>query len=169
MLLFGRASYEHVVCLGLLLDERRAQKMSKSQGNIVVPWDVIDSYGADAFRWYFFTSKQPWDGYRFSMKAIGESVRLFLQQLWNVHAFLDRYEPDGPDGGETDLDRWITSRLSGDRGRGDRPHGGLRRDVRRARDRRLRRRLSATGTCAARAGASGRATRARSRRCANGC
>jgi isoleucyl-tRNA synthetase len=77
-----------------------------------VPWDVIDRFGADAFRWYFFTSKQPWDGYRFSLETIGESVRLFLRQLWNVHAFLDRYEPDGADGGETDLDRWIRSRLS---------------------------------------------------------
>jgi isoleucyl-tRNA synthetase len=110
-LLFGRASYEHVVCLGLLLDDD-GRKMSKSLGNIVVPWDVIDRFGADAFRWYFFTSKQPWDGYRFSLETIGESVRLFLRQLWNVHAFLSRYEPDGPDGGETDLDRWIRSRLS---------------------------------------------------------
>jgi isoleucyl-tRNA synthetase len=110
-LLFGRASYEHVVCLGLLLDEQ-GEKMSKSKGNIVAPWDVIERFGADAFRWYFFTSKQPWDGYRFSMETIGESVRLFLRQLWNVHFFLDRYEADGPDGGETDLDRWIKSRLS---------------------------------------------------------
>jgi isoleucyl-tRNA synthetase len=110
-LLFGRASYEHVVCLGLLLDDD-GRKMSKSLGNIVVPWDVIDRFGADAFRWYFFTSKQPWDGYRFSVQTIGESVRLFLRQLWNVHAFLSRYAPDGPDGGETDLDRWIRSRLS---------------------------------------------------------
>jgi isoleucyl-tRNA synthetase len=111
VLLFDRASYEHVVCLGLLLDEN-GEKMSKSRGNIVVPWDVINEFGADAFRWYFFTSKQPWDGYRFSMKTIGESVRLFLRQLWNVHAFLDRYAPDGPDRGETDLDRWIKSRLA---------------------------------------------------------
>jgi isoleucyl-tRNA synthetase len=113
-LLFGRASYEHVVCLGLLLDEQ-GEKMSKSKGNIVVPWDVINEYGADAFRWYFFTSKQPWDGYRFSTNTIGESVRLFLKQLWNVHAFLDRYEPDGvsdPTRPDTDLDRWIRSRLS---------------------------------------------------------
>jgi isoleucyl-tRNA synthetase len=110
-LLFGRASYEHVVCLGLILDAE-GEKMSKSKGNIVVPWEVIDEFGADAFRWYFFTSKQPWDGYRFSEKAIGESVRLFLRQLWNTYAFFDRYEADGEAGPETDLDRWIRSRLS---------------------------------------------------------
>src|SRR4029079_13511145 len=64
-LLFDRSSYESVVCLGLILDAE-GQKMSKSKGNIVVPWDVINTYGADALRWYFFTAKQPWDGYRFS-------------------------------------------------------------------------------------------------------
>src|SRR5581483_8141662 len=57
--------YRNVVCLGLILDEE-GQKMSKSRGNTVEPWHVLDTYGADAFRWYFFTSKQPWDGYRFS-------------------------------------------------------------------------------------------------------
>jgi len=51
--------------------------MSKSKGNTVEPWQVLDTYGADAFRWYFFTSKQPWDGYRFSAQTIGEGVRLF--------------------------------------------------------------------------------------------
>ena len=69
---------ENVVCLGLLLDEE-GQKMSKSKGNIVMPWDVLDRFGADAFRWYFFTSKQPWDGYQFSMERVGEGVRLFLR------------------------------------------------------------------------------------------
>jgi isoleucyl-tRNA synthetase len=117
-LLFDRAPYEHVMCLGLILDEG-GQKMSKSKGNIVVPWDVIDAYGADAFRWYFFTSKQPWDGYRFSTDAVGEGVRLFLKQLWNTYAFLQTYEPSdaaGPadgDGGPTDMDRWVLSRLAG--------------------------------------------------------
>ena len=57
--------------------------MSKSKGNTVEPWQVLDTYGADAFRWYFFTSKQPWDGYRFSAETIGEGVRLFLKQLWS--------------------------------------------------------------------------------------
>jgi isoleucyl-tRNA synthetase len=109
-LLFGRAPYEHVVCLGLILDAD-GQKMSKSRGNIVVPWDVIERYGADAFRWYFFTSKQPWDGYRFNIDAIGESVRLFLRQLWSSYNFLTLYTPER-DGEPTDLDRWIRSRLS---------------------------------------------------------
>jgi len=116
-LLFDRAPYEHVVCLGLILDEG-GHKMSKSKGNIVVPWDVIDAYGADAFRWYFFTAKQPWDGYRFSTDAVGEGVRLFLKQLWNTYAFLQTYEPGeaaagGGNGGPTDLDRWVLSRLAG--------------------------------------------------------
>jgi isoleucyl-tRNA synthetase len=109
-LLFGRAPYEHVVCLGLILDAD-GQKMSKSRGNIVVPWDVIDRYGADAFRWYFFTSKQPWDGYRFNIDAIGDSVRLFLRQLWSSYRFLTLYQPER-DAQPTDLDRWIRSRLS---------------------------------------------------------
>jgi isoleucyl-tRNA synthetase len=109
-LLFDRAPYEHVVCLGLILDEE-GQKMSKSRGNIVVPWDILDTYGADAFRWYFFTAKQPWDGYRFSTEAVGEGVRLFLRQLWNTYAFLRTYAPER-DGERRDLDRWVLSRLS---------------------------------------------------------
>jgi isoleucyl-tRNA synthetase len=109
-LLFGRASYESVVCLGLILDAD-GQKMSKSKGNIVVPWDVIDRFGADAFRWYYFTSKQPWDGYRFNVETIGESDRLFLRRLWNTYAFLTTYRPER-DGEPTDPDRWLRSRLS---------------------------------------------------------
>jgi isoleucyl-tRNA synthetase len=110
VLLFDRSPYETVVCLGLILDDE-GQKMSKSKGNIVVPWDVIDRFGADAFRWYFFTSKNPWDGYRFNVETIGESVRLFLRQLWNTYAFLTTYRPERP-GERTDLDRWVLSRLS---------------------------------------------------------
>jgi isoleucyl-tRNA synthetase len=109
-LLFGRASYENVVCLGLILDGD-GQKMSKSKGNIVAPWDIIDRFGADALRWYFFTSKQPWDGYRLNVETIGESVRLFLRQLWSTYHFLSIYSPERP-GEKTDLDRWILSRLS---------------------------------------------------------
>ncbi|MCW3010692.1 MAG: isoleucine-tRNA ligase [Solirubrobacterales bacterium] len=113
-LLFDRAPMEHVVCLGLILDEN-GEKMSKSKGNIVEPWGVIDRFGADAFRWYFFTSKQPWDGYRFSEEAVGEGVRLFLKQLWNTYAFLQTYEPSQDAGAceQSELDRWILSRLSG--------------------------------------------------------
>jgi isoleucyl-tRNA synthetase len=119
-LLFDRAPYENVVSLGLILDEH-GQKMSKSKGNVVAPWEVIDRYGADAFRWYFFTAKQPWDGYRFSTETVGEGVRLFLKTLWNTYGFYALYEPDedaaadGAAAGEdeqTQLDRWILSRLS---------------------------------------------------------
>ena len=116
-LLFDEAPYRNVVCLGLLLDGN-GEKMSKSKGNIVVPWDVIDAHGADAFRWYFFTSKYPWDGYLFSLEAVGEALRQFLLQLWNTYGFYvlyanaagDEYDRAEP---ATDLDRWALSRLQG--------------------------------------------------------
>ena len=113
-LLFDRAPMEHVVCHGFILDER-GEKMSKSKGNIVEPWGVVDRFGADALRWYFFTTKQPWDGYRFSEDAVGDGVRLFLKQLWNTYAFLQTYEPSEDAGAceQTEFDRWILSRLSG--------------------------------------------------------
>jgi isoleucyl-tRNA synthetase len=112
-LLFGQSPYRTVLCLGLILDPE-GQKMSKSRGNVVVPWDVISTHGADAMRWYYFTSKQPWDGYRFSLETVGESVRQFMLQLWNTYGFFVRYAslPDRVPGAETDLDRWIRSRLS---------------------------------------------------------
>ena len=114
-LLFDRSAYRTVLCLGLILDPE-GQKMSKSRGNVVVPWDVIETHGADAFRWYYFTSKQPWDGYRFSLETVGESVRQFLKTLWNTYGFFVLYanaggiEPEA-DGLRTDLDRWVLSRL----------------------------------------------------------
>ena len=114
VMLFGEASYRTCLCLGLILDPD-GQKMSKSKGNVVVPWDVLDAHGADAFRWYYFTSKQPWDGYRFSVETVGESVRQFLKPLWNTYAFYVLYanvnEPSGSSE-ETELDRWIRSRLA---------------------------------------------------------
>ena len=114
-LLFGRSSYETCLCLGLILDPE-GQKMSKSKGNVVDPWEVIDTHGADAFRWYYFTSKQPWDGYRFSVETVGESVRQFLKPLWNTYAFYVLYanvnHPLEGDAEELDLDRWIRSRLA---------------------------------------------------------
>jgi isoleucyl-tRNA synthetase len=113
-LLFDRSSYETCLCLGLILDPD-GQKMSKSKGNVVVPWDVLKTHGADALRWYYFTSKQPWDGYRFSLEAVGESVRQLLKPLWNSYALYVQYanlsDPFSP-GTETELDRWIRSRLA---------------------------------------------------------
>jgi isoleucyl-tRNA synthetase len=119
-----QAPYKNVVCLGLILDED-GQKMSKSKGNAVEPWQVLDQYGADAFRWYFFTSKQPWDGYRFSEQTIGEGVRLFLKQLWSTYFFYTLYAeansaalgaaPEQATKTEPadDLDRWACSRTAG--------------------------------------------------------
>jgi isoleucyl-tRNA synthetase len=118
-LLFDTSSFKNVVCLGLILDED-GRKMSKSVGNTVEPWDVIDRYGADALRWYFFTSKQPWDGYRFSLETIGEAVRQFMLQLWNTYGFYVLYanandvSPNGTTPAAPvvgDLDRWALSRL----------------------------------------------------------
>ncbi len=128
-LLQREAPYRNVVCLGLILDGE-GQKMSKSKGNTVEPWEVLDSYGADAFRWYFFTSKQPWDGYRFSSEAIAEGVRLFLKQLWSTYYFYVLYAragadvlgrsasaapavaEGGPSDADRDLDRWALSRTA---------------------------------------------------------
>ena len=85
-LLFDTSSYRNCVCLGLILDPE-GQKMSKSKGNVVEPWEVIDAHGADAFRWYYLTAQQPWSGYRFSVDTVGESVRQFLLTLWNTYSF----------------------------------------------------------------------------------
>ena len=117
VLLYDESPYKSVVCLGLILDED-GQKMSKSKGNVVDPFSVLDRFGADALRWYFFSSKQPWDGYRFSEETIAEGVRLFLNTLWNTYGFLVLYEnaagldDDAPLSEPTDLDRWVLSRLS---------------------------------------------------------
>ena len=147
--LLGRpAPYRNVVCLGLILDEQ-GQKMSKSRGNAVEPWDVLDRFGADAFRWYFFTSKQPWDGYRFSVETIGEGVRLFLKQLWSTYYFYALYARaaaeqlagragDGGAGGRAGPLGALAHRGDG-RARRRAPRR-LRRDERRAGDRRARRR-----------------------------
>jgi isoleucyl-tRNA synthetase len=126
VLLFDTSSYRNVVCLGLILDTK-GQKMSKSRGNVVEPWDVIDRHGADAFRWYYFVSQQPWAGYRFSVDTVGEAVRQFLLTLWNTYSFWVLYanteglEPERlaeawrsgrrGEGSAAELDRWALSRL----------------------------------------------------------
>jgi isoleucyl-tRNA synthetase len=126
VLLFDTSSYRNVVCLGLILDPE-GQKMSKSRGNVVEPWDVINRHGADAFRWYYFASQQPWAGYRFSVDTVGDAVRHFLLTLWNTYSFWVVYaNASGTEAGDlpyvpawisagsdeaTELDRWAVSRL----------------------------------------------------------
>jgi isoleucyl-tRNA synthetase len=127
VLLFDGPSYLNCVCLGLILDPE-GQKMSKSRGNVVEPAEVIDRHGADALRWYYFTSQQPWSGYRFSVDTVGESVRQFMLTLWNTYSFWVLYanaDGLGPDdfrrgahphghthaASATALDRWAVSRL----------------------------------------------------------
>ncbi len=117
-LLFDQAAYRNVICLGLILDAQ-GQKMSKSRGNVIEPWSVLDRQGADAFRWYLLTAQSPWDSFRFSLDAVDESMR-FLLTLWNTYVFLVTYAalPDGwaPGGDDPEpatrplLDRWILSR-----------------------------------------------------------
>ncbi len=117
-LLFDQSSFKNCVCLGLILDPE-GQKMSKSRGNVVDPWDVLAAHGADAFRWYYLTTQQPWAGYRFSLETVGESVRQFMLTLWNTYSFWVLYanaegltpEDSAPPADLTDLDRWALSRL----------------------------------------------------------
>ena len=114
-LLRDEAPYRNVVCLGLLLDAD-GLKMSKSRGNVISPDEILDRYGADAWRWFFLASKQPWDSTKFSPDAVGEVVRLFLRQLWSVYGFFVLYanaagSTAAGDPGPTELDRWLISRL----------------------------------------------------------
>ena len=121
-LLFDESPYRNVVCLGLILDGE-GQKMSKSKGNVVEPWTVIDHAGADAFRWYLFTAQSPWESFRFSLDVVDETRRRFLFTLWNTYAFLVTYAalPDGWSPGDaappvaerSEMDRWALSRLDG--------------------------------------------------------
>ncbi|MEA2299177.1 MAG: isoleucyl-tRNA synthetase [Solirubrobacteraceae bacterium] len=118
-LLHDRAPYRNVVCLGLILDSE-GQKMSKSRGNIVAPDEILDRFGADALRWYFFTAKAPWDGYRFSTEAVGDAGQLLVRQLWNTYYFYVLFAnatgtvlaAETAAAEATDLDRWILSRLA---------------------------------------------------------
>jgi isoleucyl-tRNA synthetase len=117
-LVFGSTPYRNVVCLGLLVDEQ-GQKMSKSRGNIMDPWHVITTFGADALRWYFFATGQPWGQRRVSEDGIRESTRQTLLTLWNVHSFFVTYAdldgwrptPDQPVEPTHVLDRWILGEL----------------------------------------------------------
>jgi isoleucyl-tRNA synthetase len=124
-MLFESECYKNVICLGLLQDAE-GQKMSKTRGNIVDPWDVINEHGADALRWYIYTASPPGQERRFSKELVGEVIRSFTLTLWNIYAFfvtyanLDKWLPIGhPSQPETveidlaynDLDRWLRSEL----------------------------------------------------------
>ncbi len=119
-MLFDSVAYRNVVCLGLILDGD-GQKMSKSRGNVIEPWSVLERSGADPFRWYLLTAQQAGDSFRFSHDAIDEAMRRFLLTLWNTYAFLVTYAalPDGwapgddaPDVADRPaIDRWALARL----------------------------------------------------------
>ncbi len=89
-LLFNKAPYENVIVLGHVQDEN-GQKMSKSKGNAVDPFDALETYGADSIRWYFYTSSAPWIPKRFSGKLVQEGQRKFMGTLWNTYAFFVLY------------------------------------------------------------------------------
>ena len=89
-LLFNKAPYENVIVLGHVQDEN-GQKMSKSKGNAVDPFDALETYGADAIRWYFYTSSAPWIPKRFSGKLVQEGQRKFMGTRWNTYAFFVLY------------------------------------------------------------------------------
>jgi isoleucyl-tRNA synthetase len=118
-LVFGSTPYRNVVCLGLIVDEQ-GQKMSKSRGNVMDPWDIFARFGADALRWYFLAAGQPWTSRRVSYDGIREATRQTLVTLWNVFSFfttyadIDGWHPEEPEGQATAthvLDRWVLSEL----------------------------------------------------------
>jgi isoleucyl-tRNA synthetase len=116
-LLHDQISFKNVLCLGLILDGE-GQKMSKSLGNIVDPWDVLNVHGADAFRWYLYTASPPGQERRFSAELVGEVVREFTLTLWNVYSFfvtyanLDKPQLDVVSWSDNQLDRWVLSELN---------------------------------------------------------
>ena len=118
-LLFNKAPYENVIVLGLVQEEN-GQKMSKSKGNAVDPFDALQTYGADAIRWYFYTSSAPWLPSRFAGKTVVEGQRKFMGTLWNTYAFFVLYANiDNFDATKYSLeydklavmDKWLLSRL----------------------------------------------------------
>ena len=118
-LLFNRPCFKNVICLGHVLDAR-GEKMSKTKENVVEPSAVIDKYGADALRWYFFTAVPAGNVYRFDDKMVTEITRRFLLTLWNVYSFfvtyanIDRFTPDAEAtlSFQSELDKWIISELN---------------------------------------------------------
>jgi isoleucyl-tRNA synthetase len=121
-LVFGESPYRHVVCLGHIIDAD-GRKMSKSLGNIIDPWTILDTRGADALRWWMFSQGSPWTPTRASLGAIDTALRDMLLKLWNTFSFfttyasLNGFDPTDPgipapaDRGA--LDRWVLSRLAG--------------------------------------------------------
>ena len=119
-LLFNKAPYENVIVLGHVQDEN-GQKMSKSKGNAVDPFDALEKYGADAIRWYFYINSAPWLPNRFHGKAVQEGQRKFMGTLWNTYAFFVLYANiDNFDATKYTLeydklpvmDKWILSKLN---------------------------------------------------------
>ncbi len=121
-LVFGDSPYKHVVCLGHIIDAD-GRKMSKSLGNIIDPWTILDTRGADALRWWMFSQGSPWTPTRASLSAIDTALRDMLLKLWNTFSFfttyasLNGFDPADPSipavGDRGALDRWILSRLAG--------------------------------------------------------
>ena len=119
-LLFNKAPYENVIVLGHVQDEN-GQKMSKSKGNAVDPFDALKTYGADAIRWYFYTASAPWIPKRFSGKLVQDGPRKFMGTLWNTYAFFVLYANiDNFDATKYALeydklpvmDKWLLSKLN---------------------------------------------------------
>ena len=119
-LLFNKAPYKNVVVLGHVQDEN-GQKMSKSKGNAVDPFDALNKYGADAIRWYFYINSAPWLPNRFHGKAVVEGQRKFMSTLWNTYAFfvlyadIDNFDPTKYELNYDQLpvmDKWLLSRLN---------------------------------------------------------
>ena len=119
-LIFDKAPYKNVIVLGLVLD-KDGQKMSKSKGNAVDPFDALKTYGADAIRWYFYVNSAPWLPNKFHDRAVTEGQRKFMGTLWNTYAFFVLYANiDNFDATKYTLDydslavmdKWILSRLN---------------------------------------------------------
>ena len=117
-LLFNKAPFENCIVLGHVQD-KDGQKMSKHKGNVVDPWSVLDKQGADAVRWYFYSSSAPWLPSRFYDDAVSESQRKFMGTLWNTYAFyilyaeIDKFDPTGYElKPENIMDRWILSKVN---------------------------------------------------------